>query len=290
MSEENTVMKGDVVTGARAGRPVLRGACDLRPAARRLFCRPGVWLACSMMALVTGASFPVRAVGYPGFGLNTSRVVVMGNARGGTLVTALNNSTTVYLVQSRVLPADGLSGYPLYQAKTKVPFLVTPPLSRMEANSQLPLRILNTPDNGLPQDRESLFFLQARAIPSVTPRDSKAGGGPQVVMALEQYVKLFYRPAGLSPTAIFDDEVAPELRFARVNNRLQVTNPTPYHITFGLLTVNGKSVDAAALRRMVPPKGQQDYPLPAGVAGGQVAWQIIDEFGLMPGKQTRALP
>ncbi|MEH4266360.1 molecular chaperone [Klebsiella aerogenes] len=288
MSEEIAVMKGDVVTGA--WRPALRGTRDLWQAARRLFCRPGVWLGCSIVALVAGASFPVRAAGYPGFGLNASRVVVMGDARGGTLVTALNNSTNVYLVQSRVLPADGLSGYPQYQAKSKVPFLVTPPLSRMEANSQLPLRILNMPGNGLPQDRESLFFLLSRAIPSVTPRDSKAGGGPQVVMALEQYVKLFYRPAGLSPTAIFDDAVAPALRFARVNGRLQVTNPTPYHITFGLLTVNGKSVDAAALRRMVPPMGQQDYPLPAGVTGGPVAWQIIDEFGLMPAKRTRALP
>ncbi|MCT4737215.1 fimbrial biogenesis chaperone [Raoultella ornithinolytica] len=267
-------MKGDDV---KPGTPGPRGYLSL-------------WLVCTVLALVMGYTSCARAVGYPGFGLNTSRVVVMGDARGGTLVKALNNSTTVYLVQSRVVPPDGLSGFPQYQAKTKVPFIVTPPLSRMEANSQLPLRILNLPDNGLPQDRESLFFLQAKAIPSVAPQEGKVASGPRVVMAVEQYVKLFYRPAGLNPHAIFDDEVAPKLHFSKANNQLRVSNPTPYHITFGLLTVNDKSVDASALRRMVPPKGLQDYPLPAGVTGGTVAWQIIDEFGLMPGKRTQALP
>ncbi|MNL78859.1 putative fimbrial chaperone YcbF precursor [compost metagenome] len=69
-----------------------------------------------------------------------------------------------------------------------------------------------------------------------------------------------------------------------------MSNPTPYHVTFGRLTVNGKAVDPEQLRRMVPPKGSQDYPLPAGVRGGSVVWQLIDEFGLMPDKQTQALP
>ena len=251
-----------------------------------------VMATCAVVA--AGAAGPARAEGYPGFGLNTSRVVVMGDAKGGTVVTALNNSDAVYLVQSRVFQPDGLGGYPLYQGGAMPPFMVTPPLGRMGPNSRLPLRILTTPGNALPKDRESLFFLLAKAIPAVNAEDDKGGAAasrekPRVVVALEQYVKLFYRPAGLKPHAIFDGEVANKLHFSRVNHRLQVSNPTPYHITFGLLTVNGKPVAAEQLRRMVPPKGLQDYPLPPGVTGGAVVWQIIDEFGLMPAKQTQPL-
>lgn len=235
----------------------------------------------------------VRAEGYPGFGLNTSRVVVMADAPGGTTVTALNNSDNVYLVQSQVWPAKGLTGYPedgKLPAAGTVPFLVTPPLKRMGPQSRLPLRILTTAAQSLPQDRESLFFLSAKAIPSVPPASGKESTSvPRVVMALQQFVKLYWRPAGLKPRALFDGEVAPKLRMSLVGGKLHVQNPTPYYITFGVLKVNGKPLKADDLRVMTPPKGGQDYPLPAGVTGGQVEWQAIDEFGLVTKAQTQTL-
>lgn len=238
----------------------------------------------------------VRAEGYPGFGLNLSRVVVMGDAKGGTTAVALNNSDNVYLVQSRVYPADGLTGFPaaLNAPGTRTPpFLVTPPLRRLGPQSRLPLRIMVTPDNGLPQDRESLFFLSAKAIPSVPPPDKTQGkaASPRVILALQQYVKLYYRPAGLKPHAIYDGDVAPKLSVSLSGGKLQVTNPTPYHIAFGLLTVNGKSVEQKTLRLLTPPKGTQRYPLPAGTghSGDRVVWQVIDEFGLVTAKQTQTL-
>ena len=247
---------------------------------------------------------PAMAEGYPGFGLNASRVVVSGEATGGTLVTALNNSDSVYLVQSRVWPADGLTGYPLTgdtrsgAGTTPPPFLVTPPLRRMGPQSRLPLRILPTAGvKALPADRESLFFLSVKAIPSV-PSSGAPGKGaghataPRVILALQQFVKLYYRPAGLKPRAIFDGDVAPKLTMRLDGGKLQVTNPTPYHIAFGHLTVNGRPVAQKALRVLTPPDGTQDYPLPAGAghAGETVAWQVIDEFGLVTKKQTQTLP
>lgn len=238
----------------------------------------------------------VRAEGYPGFGLNLSRVVVMADAKGGTTAVALNNSDNVYLVQSRVYPADGLTGFPaaLNAPGTRTPpFLVTPPLRRLGPQSRLPLRIMVTPDNGLPQDRESLFFLSAKAIPSVPPPDKtrEKTASPRVILALQQYVKLYYRPAGLKPHAIYDGDVAPKLSVSLSGGMLQVTNPTPYHIAFGLLTVNGKPVEQKVLRLLTPPEGTQRYPLPAGTGhpGDKVVWQVIDEFGLVTAKQTQTL-
>lgn len=249
----------------------------------------------------------VYAAGASGFGLGTTRVVLMANDRSSGAVTALNNTDQVYLVQGRVYPADGNTGLPLMKgvaAGVKVPFLVTPPLQRVDANGVLPLRILVTPDNHLPQDRESLFFLSAKAIPSQSaPVAQKGTGkaeqgrvtddapakGPQISLALQQFVKLFYRPVSLEPKAIYNGTVAPKLSVSRAGDRLGVTNPTPYFITFTLLKAGGKSVDADALRVMVPPKGSQTYPLPAGVTGGEVEWQIVDEFGLATKTERRAL-
>lgn len=242
---------------------------------------------------------------FPGFGLSLSRVVVTADDRSSGQVYAVNNSENVYLVQSRIWPADGVTGYAVADKpgtpRATVPFMVTPPLKRIERNGILPLRIITLPQAAaLPTDRESLFFLSSKAIPSQdsssaagkakggekdtgkeVTRDTGEAEGARLSLALQSFIKLYYRPSGLGAHAIFDGNVADKLTFSRSGDHLTVTNPTPYHITFGLLTVAGKPVDADSRRVMVPPKGAQSYPVPAGTPMGEVTWQIIDEFGLM---------
>ncbi|TXE24477.1 molecular chaperone [Serratia marcescens] len=264
-----------------------------QPRARRAALALGLTL---LAILQAGAA---RAEGLPGFGLNRSRAVVMADGSKGTQVAALNNSDATYLVENRIYPANGLTGYPQAApgaagvAGAPAPLIVTPPLRRLGPQARLPLRLLVTPGNALPTDRESLFFLSSKAIPSVPPRQAGAGGadGPRVVMALQQFIKLYYRPAGLKPHAIFDGDVAGQLQVRLAGGRLRVTNPTPYHIAFGVLSVGGKPVASEALRVLTPPKGEQDYPLPAGAghAGERVTWRVIDEFGLVTDLQTQVL-
>lgn len=244
-----------------------------------------------LMALAANVSAYAQSnTRFPGFGLSLSRVVVAADDRSSGQVYAVNNSENVYLVQSRIWPADGVTGYAVADkpgaTRAAVPFLVTPPLKRIERNGVLPLRILATPQvAALPKDRESLFFLSSKAIPSQptgkTATKDTAEKGASLSLALQSYIKLFYRPSGLGAHAIFDGGVAKQLTFRRDGDRLKVTNPTPYHITFGLLTVAGKPVDAESRRAMVPPMGSHDYPVPAGTPSGEVTWQVIDEFGLM---------
>lgn len=213
-----------------------------------------------------------------GFGFDRTRVVVMAGSRGGTLITAMNGTNSLYLVQSRLEQADGVTGQPLDggAGRDSIPFLVTPPLERVAPQSRLPMRILLKPDNALPQDREALFFISTKAIPA-GPAPKGDGEGMHLLLALQQSVKLFWRPKGLTPDAIYRGEVAPQLKMQVSGTTLQVTNPTPYFITFRELKVGGREVDDGA-RPMVPPKGTQSYALPAG-ATGRVAWTIIDEYG-----------
>ncbi|WP_235424220.1 fimbrial biogenesis chaperone [Citrobacter koseri] len=225
-------------------------------------------------------------MGRSGYWLGQSRVVLTAADRGGATVSAVNGTQNVYLVQSRVYPADGVTGYPVgvkggkQVVKASVPFLVTPPLKRLDPGSILQLRVLPTRVSGLPKDRESLYFLSAKAIPS-TPEKGSEKEGISITMALDQNIKLFWRPAGLSATAIFDGEVAKMLRFSADGDGLLVTNPTPYFVTFGSLSVNGVEPDPETLRRMVPPKGTQHYVLKKGAKlSGKVEWALIDEYGL----------
>lgn len=256
-------------------------------------------MVCLWVLLVCAISLTPRAhaetnTRFPGFGLSLSRVVVSADDRSSGQVYAVNNSENVYLVQSRIWPAEGVTGYAVADKpgapRAAVPFLVTPPLKRIERNGVLPLRIIATRQvAALPKDRESLFFLSSKAIPSQSTdkgaakpaANAPAEGGASLSLILQSYIKVYYRPSGLGAHAIFDGGVADKLTFSRRGDRLMVTNPTPYHITFGQLTVAGKQVDADSRRVMVPPKGEQSYPLPAGTPSGEVTWQVIDEFGLM---------
>ncbi|AYA08385.1 molecular chaperone [Rahnella aquatilis] len=239
---------------------------------------PGTHLLSGLMlgTLVMLHALTAHAAG--GFGFDRTRVVVMAGSRGGTLITAMNGTNSLYLVQSRLEEADGATGRPLEGSagQDSIPFLVTPPLERVAPQTRLPLRILLKPDNALPQDREALFFITTRAIPS-GPSPKGDGEGMRLMLALQQSVKLFWRPKGLTKDAIYQGTVAPELKMQVSGTTLKVTNPTPYFITFRELKVGGRVVDTQLA--MVPPKGTRAYALPAGTTGTSVTWTITDEYG-----------
>lgn len=166
-----------------------------------------------------------------------------------------------------------------------MPFIVTPPLSRLESNGNLTLRIRRN-GHPLPDDRESVFFISMKAIPSqpaATPQDNTA----KVILTITNNLKVFYRPEGLKKQAVA--EMAPKLRFQREGNRLIADNPTPYWLTFSRLKVGSHALSKAQLRLMVPPFGKQSYTLPANVTGKNVVWQLIDEDGWNTEAEQRAL-
>ncbi|MDR0219556.1 MAG: molecular chaperone [Enterobacteriaceae bacterium] len=254
-----------------------------------------LWSGVFLMGCTVGIA---QAVQVEGIGFLMSRVVMMAEKRGGATITLNNNTDNVYLMQNRVQQADVKLGAPVSNADAekveKMPFMVLPPLSRVEERGTLPLHIILGADNTLPEDRESLFFLTAKAIPAVPskpdngkPASNGSESSQRIILALENSIKLFYRPKGLKDDAIAS--VAGLLTVSRHDNQLRLTNPTPYYATLSSLKVNGKPVAEEALNAMIPPKGWQDYPLPPGVTRGDVSWQLIDEYGLTTDAQSKPL-
>lgn len=265
-------------------RPVSSGTRPNTCAMRGLF-------ACLLWGM-TGGALNAQADQLQGVGLSFSRVVMMEERRGGATVDVNNNTSNVYLMQSQVLGADVATGMPVALTDGAVPFLVLPPLKRLDAQVSLPLRIVASPEGTakLPHDRESVFFLSTKAIPSLSEADAsnegKDGKG-RVAIALVNNIKLFWRPKGLKSEAI--GNVANTLSFSRDGDRLTVTNPSGYYLTFSSLKVSGQAVPAEALRAMVPPRGTQNYPLPRGATGSTASWTLIDEYGLPTKEQQDAV-
>ncbi|WMB71228.1 molecular chaperone [Shewanella oncorhynchi] len=204
------------------------------------------------------------------------RVIYPASENKGVTLTVNNNSVASYLLQSWVRPVDPITGDVdlNYSGQPKMPFIVTPPLERLEANSALTLRIRHNGEP-LPTDRESVFFISMKTIPASKELDKAASSG-QMSVTMVSNIKLFYRPEGLAKRAVAD--VASRLHFHLENNELIAVNSTPYWLTFSHLKVGGIALDKPALRLMVPPKGQQHYALPSG-AKDTVEWQLIDEDG-----------
>lgn len=230
-----------------------------------------------LLAALTGAqpcfASPETA---SGFSLNQFRIVYPAAEKKGITWSMTNNTGRAYLMQSWIRPMDFTTGLPAAESDSKgpgdaIPLMVTPPLKRLDPGEQLTLRIRLT-GMTLPQDRESVFYLSVKGIPAMPDKASQTGG--QLVLAVVNNMKMFYRPAGLPDEGV--KGAAKQLRFSLQNDALVVDNPTPFYINFSQVTVGGKPLEAEALRRLVPPKGQQRYPVSAGMRG-EVTWQVLDE-------------
>ena len=198
-----------------------------------------------------------------------TRVIYDGDKKETSVSIQNPDKSGVYLVQSWV--DNGTKS-------SKAPFVVTPPLFRINAGEENTLRIVRT-GGSLPGDRESVFWLNVKSIPA-TDESKLQANILQVVV--KSRLKLFWRPAGLEgePEAAYR-----RLSFSRNGDHLTVSNPTPYYVTFFTLKVNGREIKDAD---MVPPEGSISYTLPSAPAS-VVSWQAVNDYGGVSRPESRKL-
>lgn len=233
-----------------------------------------------LLATLAGLGTALAVTREPaGISFYVMRVIYPESAGKGVTLTAYSKASTSYLMQSRVYPVDLKTGGPdmAKSGMADMPFIVIPPLARLDARGELTLRIRrnNVP---LPSDRESVFFISMKAIPSQRPQEEQSGKEQRMMLTVVSNIKLFYRPKGLSKRAIVDTDIASQLRFRREGSQLIAENPTPYWLTFSRLSIGDFNLDKSQLRIMVPPKDEQRYAVPE-LARGELSWTLIDEDG-----------
>lgn len=184
--------------------------------------------------------------------------VIFDGAKKEASIGVNNADATPYLIQSWVDMPEGNAN--------KAPFIVTPPLYRLDAGQQNIERILIA--GALPQNKESLFWLNIKAIPSA----SKQANALQI--AVKTRIKLIYRPGSLKGST--PEEQADKLTWSRSGNKLQVTNPSPYVINFNEISVGAKQLENVT---WVAPGAVAVFALPAGVNSNQITFKVINDYG-----------
>lgn len=212
-----------------------------------------------------------------GITLHSMRVIYPESAKKGVMFSLTNNTDQTYLMQSWMRHLDLSTGQVAAEVENgdqtagTIPFIITPPLKRVDAGEKLTFLIRKT-RNDLPKDRESVFFVSIKAIPNTQEKEAQKGN--QLVVAVVNNIKLFYRPEGLPEGGI--KHAATSLSFRQQGDQLIVDNPTPFYLTFAHLAVGGNALTSSELRTLVPPKGVQKYPLHKA-AKSDVQWQLLDE-------------
>lgn len=227
-----------------------------------------------------------------GITLESTRVIYPEKERKGVTFEVTNDTKTAYLVQSRIdaWPSELSESIDVTETDSTSSFIVLPPLERVDNGEKITLRIRKV-GNTLPTDRESVFAFQIKAIPgqskSQESHENRKKGQAHIILALQNTLKLFYRPEGLP---VYNARhIAESLQFRSRGTQLVVINPTPFYATFDSLSVGGKAIEDKELFRMVPPLGQQIYALPDTASFSEVRWQLLDDYGVPTELMTRAL-
>ena len=76
----------------------------------------------------------------------------------------------------------------------EIPFVISPPLSRVEPHQGQIIRVIQTGSPELPEDRESLFWFNLLDVPPDNPNLSTQN---LLSFTVRTRIKMFYRPAKL---------------------------------------------------------------------------------------------
>lgn len=174
-----------------------------------------------------------------------------------------NAGTSAVLLQSWIDTGD-TNAQP---ASIKVPFVLTPPMNRVEAGKGQTLRI-SYAGGSLPIDKESVFWLNVLEVPAKKQAKTDENF---LQMAFRSRIKLFYRPTGLQGKA---NDAAKEVTWKAQGDQVVATNPTPYFVSFVSLKVNGKQIEGD----MVAPRSSLTFKLP-GKAGSTLTGDFVNDYG-----------
>jgi chaperone protein EcpD len=204
--------------------------------------------------------------------IDGTRVIYPAAAREVTI--RLSNKGSTPMVAQNWLDAGNAQASP---ADVNTPFLLVPPLARIEPSRGQTLRLmLATPPEIT--DRESVYYLNILEIP---PKAAESEGS-SLQLTLRSRIKVFFRPEKLAGKAAD----APAALIWRIDRQpagavLIAENPTAYHVSFAKVAlVSGKeTIDLTT--GMVAPKSSLSFALKKSPPQGQlkVDYSSIDDYG-----------
>ncbi|KPY88418.1 molecular chaperone [Pseudomonas syringae pv. tagetis] len=166
--------------------------------------------------------------------------------------------------------------------RNALPFVVTPPLSRLPVGGRQALRVLYQ-GTGMPQERESLVHLYVLEVPR------RQDGLHQLNVAVRQRINVFYRPTGLEGDPA---DTAARLLWTLTHGQadvvlLTVSNPTPYYAALHALRIDGIQLGEHLL---LAPGAHVDLAAPTSLlpsATHRFSYKALTDYG---GQRTYCTP
>jgi len=212
--------------------------------------------------------------------IGSTRVIYPSNEKEQTVALS-NKGTQPVLVQAWIDTGEVLA----VPDTIKIPFVIRPPMFRLEPGRGQALRLAYTGDS-LPDNQETMYWLNVLEVP---PKETAAADTSRIQFAVRTRIKLIFRPSGLQGD---DTKAFQQLRWRWVaepdgkSAALEVTNPSPYYVNFakvGLKVDGVRKLDDSG--GMVAPGSKSTFSLatlklvdrPSGDV--QVSFDVIDDFG-----------
>lgn len=208
---------------------------------------------------------------YAGVSLGATRIIFPSSEKQITLPVNTNLESDHFLIQSWIENSTG---------EKDNNFFISPPLFMMEGKKENNLRIFDKSLTKLPSDRESLFWINVKAIPSSDKKDMDKN---ILQFSVTSKIKMFYRPENLNYPL---SEAPNNLAFKFSPEGLIVKNPTPLFLTLIEISLNNEKLDNV----MVPPFEEVILsPKQSHAGNGKISFSTINDYGAKTDEITKTV-
>ncbi len=187
------------------------------------------WLVFSKAVLALLVLAGVISAPFAAVNVDRTRLVFSANDIAQSLMLA-NDSVKPMLLQVWTDAGETVSS----PDSSRTPLVVLPPVFKMQPEELRTLRVMLSSRRSLPQDRESLFWLNIYQIPpelSTTKSVTR-----KLVLPLRLRLKVFIRPTGLKAPTANDEQ---KLRFSIASEGITISNPTPWYMSLIVTATKG---------------------------------------------------
>ncbi|WAH61533.1 fimbria/pilus periplasmic chaperone (plasmid) [Pseudomonas silvicola] len=161
---------------------------------------------------------------------------------------------------------------------SSAPIFAMPPMMKLAPDEQRAIRLVLTSHQSLPEDRESLYWLNIYQIPALSRQTGSAE--QKILLPLRLRLKVFIRSAALG---VPQPEDVQKLRFIVHERQLTLENPTAWYMSLRLQIANKLKVDDV----LVAPFGSVTLPIAQPVQVGEsVIYEVFDDNGNPVGYQS----
>jgi|AKYZ01.1.fsa_nt_gi P pilus assembly protein, chaperone PapD len=200
-----------------------------------------------------------------GITIGTTRVIYNEGKKQESVKIYNRNKDAQYLVQSWVTLTDK-------DSEAIKAFITTPPIFALKSNSTGTVRVMALKTESLPNDRESVFYLNIKTIPAIQKKqDEEEKLSGRLIITTRSILKLFYRPKSISDPD--HKKMYEKVTGAIENGKSYINNNTPYYITATKFSINGKEIDQ--VKFIKPFSKEEIYKSPLN----KIDFKIVNDFG-----------